>query len=221
MDARWGDRRPAADPPVSGKGGARGGRRAGGRRSPVGPPVARRPTSSSCRIQAEQAPNPQSRITLSDKRNQARNSQRSTWVEPSPVRHGLDPPGSGHPWLRSSRPAVFGLLHDRFGDERPAALIAGLYHHLGTTTDARRPTSRAVDPFMSGARRALPLRDRRIGLPDERGRQPHADDRRSRAASGGRGEACAGRPVIARRRIPPTGSTPFAVWKPSRGFTWG
>lgn len=97
------------------------------------------------RIQAEQAPNPESRVTLSDKCNRlgirnARLDWRLLASDTDSIRRAQEILGT------ELQAAGLGRLHDRFGDERPPALIAGLYHHLGTTRMHIDPCQGVVDP---------------------------------------------------------------------------
>ena len=97
------------------------------------------------RIQAEQAPNPESRVTLSDKCNRlgirnARLDWRLLASDTDSIRRAQEFLGT------ELQAAGLGRLHDRFGDERSLALIAGLYHHLGTTRMHIDPGQGVVDP---------------------------------------------------------------------------
>ena len=97
------------------------------------------------RVQAEQAPNPESRVTLSETRNRLgiRKARLDWQLLPSDgqsIRRAQEILGT------ELHAAGLGRLDDLFGDERPPTLIAGLYHQLGTTrmhVDARHGV---VDP---------------------------------------------------------------------------
>jgi choline dehydrogenase-like flavoprotein len=97
------------------------------------------------RVQAEQAPNPESRVTLSETRNRfgIRKARLDWRLLPS----------DGHSIRRAQEilgaelhAAGLGRLEDLFGDEWPPTLIAGLYHHLGTTRMHLDPRHGVVDP---------------------------------------------------------------------------
>ncbi len=97
------------------------------------------------RVQAEQAPNPESRVTLSEARNRLgiRKARLDWRLLPS----------DGHSIRRAQEilgaelfATGLGRLDDLFGDERPPTLIAGLYHHLGTTRMHVDPRHGVVDP---------------------------------------------------------------------------
>jgi choline dehydrogenase-like flavoprotein len=96
-------------------------------------------------IQAEQAPNPQSRVTLSEKRNRlgirnARLDWRILASDTVSIRRAQE-------FLAAElETAKLGRMHDLLGDERPSALIGGLYHHLGTTRMHADPHHGVVDP---------------------------------------------------------------------------
>jgi choline dehydrogenase-like flavoprotein len=97
------------------------------------------------RVQAEQAPNPDSRVTLSSKRNRlgirtARLDWRISAQDRSSIRRAQEILGEE---LEASG---IGRLDDLLGDERPPALIAGLCHHLGTTRMHEDPREGVVDP---------------------------------------------------------------------------
>jgi choline dehydrogenase-like flavoprotein len=96
-------------------------------------------------IQAEQAPNPASRVTLSERRNRlgiptARLDWRLLASDTDSIRKAQE-------LLAAELEAAgVGRLHDLYGDERPPVLIGGLYHHLGTTRMHVDPLHGVVDP---------------------------------------------------------------------------
>ena len=96
-------------------------------------------------IQAEQAPNPESRVTLSEKRNRlgirnARLDWRLLASDTVSIRRAQE-------FLATELEAAgLGRMHDLLGDERPPALIGGIYHHLGTTRMHADPQHGVVDP---------------------------------------------------------------------------
>ena len=97
------------------------------------------------RVQAEQAPNPNSRASLSAKRNRlgVRNARLDWRLSPSDrksIRRGREILGAE---LDAAR---LGRLYDLLGDERPPALITGLYHHLGTRKTHVDPRHGVVEP---------------------------------------------------------------------------
>ncbi len=91
-----------------------------------------RPEIVALRVQAEQAPNPDSRVTLGDDRDyfglpKARLDWRLTELDSHSIRRTqelLDV---------ELRDKGLGRLEQKLGDERPAALFLGSYHHMGTT----------------------------------------------------------------------------------------
>jgi len=96
------------------------------------------------RVQAEQAPNPDSRVTLGRRRDRfGLPVARVDW-RPAP---------SDRASIRASQEAVdealraAGLGHVEFmlGDEHPPALLEGNFHHLGTTRMHIDPASGVVD----------------------------------------------------------------------------
>jgi choline dehydrogenase-like flavoprotein len=96
------------------------------------------------RVQAEQAPNPDSRVTLGATRNrlgipQARFEWRLLPEDTASIRRGLEILAAE---LESSG---LGRLHDLLGDERPAADVSGSYHQLGTTRMSDNPDDGVVD----------------------------------------------------------------------------
>ena len=136
------------------------------------------------RVQAEQAPNPDSRVTLSEQRNRLGiRKTRLDWqlspIDGESIRRAQVLLGA------ELQAAGLGRLDDPFGDERPPILMAGLYHHLGTTrmhADARHgvvdqnsrvhgvsglyvtggsvfPTSGAANPTLTVVALALRLAD--------------------------------------------------------------
>jgi choline dehydrogenase-like flavoprotein len=97
------------------------------------------------RVQSEQAPNPESRVTLSETRNRLgiRKARLDWQLLPSDgqsIRRAQEILGT------ELHAAGLGHLDDLFGDERPPTLIAGLYHHLGTTRMHVDPRHGVVDP---------------------------------------------------------------------------
>jgi choline dehydrogenase-like flavoprotein len=96
------------------------------------------------RVQGEQAPNPDSRVTLSARRNRlgirkARLDWRLSPSDGCSIRRAQELLGS------ELQAAGLGRLDDLFGDERPPILMAGLYHHLGTTRMHTDPQQGVVD----------------------------------------------------------------------------
>jgi choline dehydrogenase-like flavoprotein len=96
------------------------------------------------RVQAEQAPNPDSRVTLGTRRDRfGLPVARVDW-RPAP---------SDRASIRASQEAVdealraAGLGHVEFmlGDEHPPALLEGNFHHLGTTRMHTDPARGVVD----------------------------------------------------------------------------
>ena len=97
------------------------------------------------RVQAEQTPNPSSRVSLSAKRNRlgvrdARLDWRLLPSDRNSIRRAQEILGAE---LHAAR---LGRLYDLLGDERPPALITGLYHHLGTTRMHVDPRHGVVEP---------------------------------------------------------------------------
>jgi choline dehydrogenase-like flavoprotein len=97
------------------------------------------------RIQAEQAPNPDSRVTLGTRRDRfglpvARVDWRFTawdrasiWASQKAVDTAL-------------RAAGLGRVEFMLGDEHPSALLEGNFHHLGATRMHADPAMGVVDP---------------------------------------------------------------------------
>ena len=96
------------------------------------------------RAQAEQAPNPSSRVTLGTRRDR--------FGQPV-ARVDWRPAASDRASIRASQEVVDGSLraaglgHVEFmlGDEDPPALLEGNFHHLGTTRMHRDPAGGVVD----------------------------------------------------------------------------
>jgi choline dehydrogenase-like flavoprotein len=98
------------------------------------------------RVQAEQAPNPASRVTLAEARNRfgIRNARLDWRLLPI----DLESIRRTQAILRDElQDAGLGRMSDLLGDERPPATMAGLYHHLGTTRMHEDPRHGVVDPF--------------------------------------------------------------------------
>jgi choline dehydrogenase-like flavoprotein len=96
------------------------------------------------RVQAEQAPNPASRITLSEDRDSFElRKPRLNWqlgdLDRLSIRRTQEIVGD------ELRAGGIGSVADTLGDEDPPALIYGLYHHLGTTRMNDDPKLGVVD----------------------------------------------------------------------------
>jgi choline dehydrogenase-like flavoprotein len=96
------------------------------------------------RVQAEQAPNPASRITLSEDRDSFElRKPRLNWqlgdLDRLSIRRTQEIVGD------ELRAGGIGSVADRLGDEDPPALIYGLYHHMGTTKMNDNPKLGVVD----------------------------------------------------------------------------
>ncbi len=96
-------------------------------------------------VQAEQAPNPESRVTLSDKRNRLgiRKARLDWRLQPSDTASIRQAQELLQAELQG---AGLGRMHDLYGDQSPPPLIGGLYHHLGTTRMHPDPRHGVVDP---------------------------------------------------------------------------
>ncbi len=113
----------------------------------IGRKLARRPIVPevlAIRVQAEQQPNRESRITLGDRRDALglplpRLDWRLSPGDTESIRRTQDVLD------RELRAARLGAVEDKLGEERPPALFYGLYHHLGTTRMARDPKQGVVD----------------------------------------------------------------------------
>jgi choline dehydrogenase-like flavoprotein len=97
------------------------------------------------RVQAEQEPNPDSRITLGDHRDAyGRPLPRLDWrlsrLDTASIRRAQDVVDD------QLRGAGLGSVDDKLGTERAPMLFYGLYHHLGTTRMNGDPTHGVVDP---------------------------------------------------------------------------
>ena len=106
--------------------------------------MARRPISSSCEFKPSRHRTP-NRASLSPTSATGSEFATLTWWSLLPsdtvsIRRAQDILGT------ELQAGGVGLLHDRFGDELRAALIAGLYHHLGTTRMHVDPRHGVVDP---------------------------------------------------------------------------
>jgi choline dehydrogenase-like flavoprotein len=96
-------------------------------------------------LQAEQAPNPDSRVTLSRKRNKL--GIRKARLDWRPLPSDTDSIRSAQEILGAELQAAgVGRLQEPYGDERPPVLLAGVYHHLGTTRMHADPRHGVVDP---------------------------------------------------------------------------
>jgi choline dehydrogenase-like flavoprotein len=94
---------------------------------------------------AEQAPNPYSRVTLSDRRdafglNRPRLDWRLTELDTRSIRGAIDIIDD------ELRQAGLGGLERKFGDERPRAQVQAQWHHMGTTRMDRDERRGVVDP---------------------------------------------------------------------------
>jgi choline dehydrogenase-like flavoprotein len=113
----------------------------------LGRTLARRPARGEVlvlRVQSEQQPNPESRITLGVKRDafglpMPRLDWRLSGLDTASIRRTQDI------LERELRAAGLGLVDDKLGDESPPTLFYGLYHHLGTTRMDRDPKQGVVD----------------------------------------------------------------------------
>ena len=97
------------------------------------------------RVQAEQAPNPDSRVTLGTQRDRfglrvARVDWRFTGSDRASIR------ASQKAVDTTLRTAGLGRVEFMLGDEHPAALIEGNFHHLGATRMHADPAMGVVDP---------------------------------------------------------------------------
>jgi choline dehydrogenase-like flavoprotein len=96
------------------------------------------------RVQAEQAPNPESRVTLGTRRDR--------FGQPV-ARIDWRPAAADRASIRESQAVVDGALRAAglghvelmLGDERPPALLEGNFHHLGTTRMHPDPAQGVVD----------------------------------------------------------------------------
>jgi choline dehydrogenase-like flavoprotein len=96
------------------------------------------------RAQAEQAPNPDSRVTLDERRDhlglrQARLDWRLSELDLRSIGRAQDILDLAF------RSAALGRLEHKLGEEDPPALVAGGYHHMGTTRMHRDPKQGVVD----------------------------------------------------------------------------
>jgi choline dehydrogenase-like flavoprotein len=96
------------------------------------------------RVQSEQVPNPDSRVTLSATRNdyglpQAQLDWQLLPEDLTGIREAQDLLGE------ELEEAGLGQLEDRLGDERPPAVVRPHYHHLGTTRMHTDPAEGVVD----------------------------------------------------------------------------
>jgi choline dehydrogenase-like flavoprotein len=97
------------------------------------------------RIQAEQAPNPDSRVTLGTRRDRfglpvARVDWRFTAWDRASIR------ASQKAVDTALRAAGLGRVEFMLGDEHPSALLEGNFHHLGATRMHADPAMGVVDP---------------------------------------------------------------------------
>jgi choline dehydrogenase-like flavoprotein len=96
------------------------------------------------RVQAEQAPNPESRVTLAEARDQfglrkLRLNWQLTDLDRASVRRTqqlLD---------QALQDNGLGRVDDILGDEHPPALVLGIYHHMGTTRMSDDPRQGVAD----------------------------------------------------------------------------
>jgi choline dehydrogenase-like flavoprotein len=113
----------------------------------IGRTLARRPARGEVlvlRVQSEQQPNPESRITLGVKRDalglpMPRLDWRLSSLDTESIRRTQDI------LERELRAAGLGWVDDKLGDESPPTLFYGLYHHLGTTRMDTDPRQGVVD----------------------------------------------------------------------------
>jgi choline dehydrogenase-like flavoprotein len=96
------------------------------------------------RVQAEQAPNPESRVTLGSRRDRfglpvARLAWRPAASDRASIR------ASQEMLDAALRTAGLGQLEFMLGDEHPPALLEGNYHHLGATRMHPDPNEGVVD----------------------------------------------------------------------------
>jgi choline dehydrogenase-like flavoprotein len=96
------------------------------------------------RVQAEQAPNPASRVTLDTRRDPlglpvARLDWRMAGSDRASIRASQEVVNT------ALQTAGLGRVEFMLGDERPPALFEGNYHHLGTTRMHADPTLGVVD----------------------------------------------------------------------------
>jgi choline dehydrogenase-like flavoprotein len=96
------------------------------------------------RVQAEQAPNPESRVTLGSRRDRfglpvARLAWRPAASDRASIR------ASQEMLDAALRTAGLGHLEFMLGDEHPPALLEGNYHHLGATRMHTDPNEGVVD----------------------------------------------------------------------------
>jgi choline dehydrogenase-like flavoprotein len=96
------------------------------------------------RVQAEQAPNPDSRVTLGSRRD--RYGVPVAQVAWRPVESDRASIRASQETLDAAlRTAGIGRLQFMLGDEHPAALWEGNFHHLGTTRMHTDPSKGVVD----------------------------------------------------------------------------
>ncbi len=96
------------------------------------------------RVQSEQAPNPDSRVTLGRKRDALglplpRLDWKLTPLDKASIRRAQDIVDD------RLRAAGLGSVDDKLGSEQPPVLFYGLYHHLGTTRMHADPKQGVVD----------------------------------------------------------------------------
>jgi choline dehydrogenase-like flavoprotein len=97
------------------------------------------------RAQAEQAPNPESRVTLGSRRD--RFGQPVARVDWRPAASDRDSIRASQEIVDGAvRAAGLGHIELMLGDEDPPALLEGNFHHLGTTRMHRDPGQGVVDP---------------------------------------------------------------------------
>ena len=144
------------------------------------------------RVQAEQAPNPDSRVTLGTRRDR--------FGQPV-ARVDWRPAASDRASIRTSqevvdvalRAAGLGHVELMLGDEDPPALLEGNFHHLGTTRMHLDPANGVVDADcrVHGVRNLYVAGSSRV--PHLRMLQPDAHGGGAGAAAGRPPEEAAGR----------------------------
>jgi choline dehydrogenase-like flavoprotein len=96
------------------------------------------------RVQGEQAPNPDSRVTLGSRTDRlGQPVGRIDWRIPAGTRESIR--ASQELIDASLRSAGIGHIESMLGDEDPPTLFEGNFHHLGTTRISTDPRSGVVD----------------------------------------------------------------------------